>query len=80
MKQQQLKIIQDEMVGIVTVKEDSQLNKIAADKVIIDENVTARLFGSVKTIILKKGAKLFFHGIISGDIKNSGGEIFIFSK
>jgi len=77
---QQLKIIHDEMVGVVKVKEDSQLNKIAAEKVIIDENVTARLFGSVKTIILKKGAKLFFHGIVYGDIKNNGGEIFIFSK
>ena len=74
----ELKIIHDEIVGVVKIKEDSQFNKIRADKVIIAENTTARLFGMVKDIVLKKGAKLFLHGQISGTIENKGGEIFIY--
>ncbi|HXB39133.1 MAG TPA: hypothetical protein VNZ49_01245 [Bacteroidia bacterium] len=78
--QYKLKIIQAETIGVVEVKENSQFNKIRADKVIVNENITARLFGRVDNIVLKKGAKLFLHGRISGAIDNKGGEIFIFKK
>ena len=75
-----LKIIHDEVISkVVKIKEHSQFNKIRADKVIVDENITVRLFGSVNDIVLKKGARLFIHGVILGAIKNKGGEIFIFN-
>jgi len=73
----QLKVIDDEIAGVVKIKEDCQYNHIEAEKVIVDAYVTARLFGRVKDIIVKKGAKVFFHGIVSGHIKNQG-EIMLF--
>lgn len=75
-----LKIISDETHGVIIIRENSQFNNINAEKVIIDENITARLFGSIKNIVLEKGSKLFLHGVISGTVKNKGGEIQIFSK
>lgn len=75
---QDLKIIREEVVGIIKIEEDSQFNHVRAEKVVVNENITARLFGSVKTIVLKKGAKLFLHGVISGKVKNNGGEIYVF--
>ncbi|MGZ3904010.1 MAG: hypothetical protein ACXVC6_09960 [Bacteroidia bacterium] len=77
---QDLRVISDETVGVVKIREDSQFNKIKAEKVIVDENVTVRLFGSVKTIVVKKGAKLFLHGVFFGNIENNGGEVYIFGK
>lgn len=73
-----LKIISEEAIGVIKINENCQFNKVRAEKVVVNENITARLFGSVKTIELKKGAKLILHGVISGTIKNEGGEIFIY--
>lgn len=75
-----LKIIHTEVGGLVVVKENSQFNNVRADKVIVRENITARLFGMVNNIVVKKGAKLFFHGKILGNIDNKGGEIFIYNE
>ena len=72
------KIIDEEAVGVIKIKEDCQFNKIKAEKVVVNENVTARLFGSVKTIVIKPGAKIFLHGEISGAVKNNGGEIYVY--
>ena len=65
---------------MVKIKEDTQFNKILADKVIVSENITARLFGKVNDVVLKKGATLFLHGMLLGGIDNQGGEIFIYAK
>jgi hypothetical protein len=73
-----LRVIQEEAIGTIKVKEDCQYNKVKADKVVIDENVTVRLYGTMNTLILKRGAKLFLHGIVYGNIENKGGEIFVF--
>ena len=77
--QNKIKIIPEKIGGVVKITEDCQFNKIRAEKVIVDENVTARLFGSVNRVVLKRGAKLFLHGIIYGTIRNLGGEIYIYS-
>lgn len=74
----QIKIIPQQTGGVVKISEDTQFNKIKADKVIVRENVTARLFGMVNDIVIEKGARLFFHGAISGIIDNRGGEIHIY--
>ncbi len=73
-----LKLIHESVFGQVCIKENSQYNNIKADKVIIAENVTARLFGSVTDIVLKKGSLIYFHGEISGNVQNEGGELHIF--
>ena len=72
-----LKVVSREISGVVKISEDCQFNKIEAEKVIIYENVTARLFGKVKDVVVKKGGRLFLHGIISGQIENKG-EIIVF--
>jgi hypothetical protein len=73
-----LRIINEEGVGNIKISESCQYNKINADKVVVAENVTVRLFGTVNTVIVHKGAKLFFHGLINGNVENKGGEIYIY--
>ncbi len=74
-----LKLVQEEVTGLVRIKENSQFNNIKAEKVIIAENITARLYGKVNDVVLKKGSRLYLHGIISGSLQNEGGEIHVFS-
>lgn len=73
----QLKVIDSEVASVVQIHENCQYNNIEAEKVIVDEYVTARLFGRVKDVVVKKGGKLFLHGIVYGSIKNQG-EIVLF--
>ncbi|MCW3076950.1 MAG: hypothetical protein JWO32_1559 [Bacteroidetes bacterium] len=79
-QQEEYKIISEQIDGKeVHIRENSQYNNIQADHVCIYEGVRARLFGHVKTqITIKKGAKLFIHGTISGNIINEGGRIYHF--
>ncbi len=77
---EQFKIIAQETNGRVRIRENSQFNNISADRVIIDENVTARLFGKVNDVVLNRGSRLFFHGSILGNVKNKGGELIIFTS
>jgi hypothetical protein len=73
-----LKIISNETYGFVRIRENSQFNNIKAERVVVEENVTARLFGKVNDVVLNRGSKLFFHGTILGNVKNKGGELMIF--
>lgn len=67
------KIIDAETKGEVLIKIDSQYNNIKADKVIVAENIKARLFGTIKDLlVIKKGAKVILHGTIKGKIENQG--------
>lgn len=75
---QDLRIIQEEAKGIIKIDENCQYNKINADKVVLNENVTVRMFGAVNSVIINKGAKLFLHGEIRGNVENKGGEIYIY--
>jgi len=76
-----IKIIKAKTTGDVVAGSDSQYNNIEADSIIVAENVTVRLFGSVKNmVILKKGSRLFMHGIIYGNVHNEGGELHIFGS
>jgi hypothetical protein len=76
----ELKIISDKTSGIVSIKENCQFNNICADKVTVARNITARLYGTVNEIVLKKGSTIYLHGKVSGKVYNEGGEIYIFSK
>ena len=75
-----LKLIQEPVSGHIRIKEHSQYNNISAEKVILLENITARLYGNIVHVVLKKGSRLYLHGIISGNVENEGGEIHIFQR
>jgi hypothetical protein len=74
------KIIPTETRGFVRISENSQFNNIRAERVIVEENVTARLYGRVNDVVIKRGARLFFHGTILGNVKNKGGELMLFAR
>ena len=72
------KIIQ-KASGNVELTFDTQVNSLNADKVVVYENISARLFGDIhKLLVLKKGSQVFLHGRILGDVKNEGGELNVF--
>ncbi len=73
-----LKLIQDTVSGHVIIKENSQYNNIKAEKVVVAEDVTVRLYGSVTDVVIKKGATVYIYGEISGNVENEGGEIHIY--
>lgn len=75
-----LKLIQQNITGLIHIKENSQFNSIKADMVILAENVTVRIFGQIGDIVLKKGSSVFIHGIVTGEIENRGGDIIIFNN
>ncbi|MGZ4097740.1 MAG: hypothetical protein ACXVNM_02600 [Bacteroidia bacterium] len=73
------KVVDAETKGEVTITIDTQYNNIKATKVIITEDVTARLYGDImEKLILKKGARLYLHGTVLGEIENEGGELYLF--
>jgi hypothetical protein len=74
------KIIETEATGEVHIMVDSQYNNIKASRVIVDEGVKARLFGTInEKLIIKKGARVNLHGTIKGTIENEG-ELYIFQS
>ncbi len=75
------KIINEEVTGVVRITVDTQFNKINADVVTVSANVNARLFGDIKEkLVLKKGSKVFLHGVVFGNVENEGGELHVFAK
>jgi len=75
-----LKLIQDEVLGHVRIKENSQYNNIKAETVMVAQNITVRLYGSVGDVILKKGSRIYLHGVITGNVQNEGGEIHFYVR
>jgi hypothetical protein len=75
-----LKLISEEIIGMIHIKENSQFNSIQSEMVILSENVKARLFGSIGDIVLKKGSSVYLHGNVTGNIFNQGGVIHIFNN
>ena len=73
-----LKLITDEIKGLITITQDSQYNNVKADTVILSKNVKARLFGQVTEVVLNPGSLLYIHGSVTGKVANNGGTIHIF--
>jgi hypothetical protein len=66
--------------GIIVIANNIQYNNIEAEKVVIEENVTARLFGKITNkLILKQGSTLYLHGSIHGNVENKGGVLNIYN-
>jgi hypothetical protein len=73
------KVIEGKVTGSVNIESNTQFNNITAEHVVISENISARLYGNIKKgVTLKKGSKLYLHGTLAGEIKNEGGQIFIY--
>ncbi|MDF2448221.1 MAG: hypothetical protein K0R26_725 [Bacteroidota bacterium] len=73
-----LKLFQNEATGVVTVTENSQYNKLRAEKIIVLAHVTARAYGEVVDVVLHEGAVFNFHGKIKGSVENLGGVYHVF--
>lgn len=72
--------VDDLTTGIIVISANIQYNNIVADKVVIEENVTARLFGRITTqLVLKHGSTLYLHGSIHGNVENKGGVLNIYN-
>jgi hypothetical protein len=79
MTKTELRIINREIEGELIINLDSQYNNLKAEIVIVKENVTARLFGTIsEQLVIKSGACVYLHGSITGNIENEGGELFIY--
>ncbi len=76
----EIKVIQDLVKGTVSIKENCQYNNIEADVVTVHPYVSARLYGTVKDVIINKESKIFLHGEISGNVLNLGGEFHVYPK
>lgn len=76
----EFKIVSEHIMGDVTITENVQFNYITAETVIVAEGVRARLYGSVsKKLVVKKNARIFIHGNVTGEVIDEGGRIFIFN-
>ncbi|MCE3278974.1 MAG: hypothetical protein K0S44_1165 [Bacteroidetes bacterium] len=72
--------VNDLITGTIVITNNIQYNNIEAEKVIIEENVTARLFGKITDkLVLKPGATLYLHGSIYGNVENKGGVLNIYN-
>ncbi|MGQ0827930.1 MAG: hypothetical protein ACT4ON_06010 [Bacteroidota bacterium] len=77
----QLVNINEETTGDVFIKRNTQYNDLKANNVTVEENITTRIFGTIKGLLtLKKGSIVYLHGIIYGSMHNEGGELHIFNK
>ncbi|MES2565299.1 MAG: hypothetical protein V4565_00430 [Bacteroidota bacterium] len=73
-----LKLIQEEITGTLNIVENCQYNNVNAETVVLEMNVTARLYGKVQNVVLKQGAVLLLHGTITGNVEDTGGTLHIF--
>ncbi|HEY6162949.1 MAG TPA: hypothetical protein VI112_17090 [Bacteroidia bacterium] len=75
-----MKTISDSIQGDLTIKEDSTFHNVYLQSLIVEENIMARLYGIVEdTIHIKKGATVYLHGKLQGEVINEGGIVYIFS-
>jgi len=73
------KIISTLTARQVEVSENTQFNHIEAACVIVMDGVRARLYGTVtELLVIKKDAKVFVHGAVTGKIQDEGGRLYIF--
>jgi hypothetical protein len=72
--------ITEEIREDLTIKKSAQYHKLAGCNVVVDENITARLFGDVNDLHLKNGSIVFMHGKVTGTVRNENGILHLYSK
>jgi hypothetical protein len=67
------------VTGDLIVKENTTFHHVLVESVIVENGVTARLYGSVrKEIIVKTDAIAYLHGNLLGNVNNQGGTVYVF--
>jgi len=76
-----MRIVDEKTVGDLIIETDTQYNDLDAGTVVVNANVTARLYGIInKDIIIKRGSKVYIHGKLRGQVVDQGGEVYIYDK
>lgn len=71
-----MKVFQNSECSDLVISEDSQFNNINCENVVVEENVTARFYGTIKkSLTIKKGATIHLHGALQGNLINEGGTL-----
>jgi hypothetical protein len=69
-------IIRSEVSGEVKIKTDTQMHRVNATKITVEEGIKANLYGIVKEmLILKRNCVVNFYGTILGQVVNEGGSL-----
>ncbi len=68
-----MKDFRKKVSGDIVIAEDSQYHKVHNANIIVEPNVTVRIFGSIKDLHIKKNATVYLHGSLSGNLVNNGG-------
>jgi hypothetical protein len=75
---QPLKIIRDYTTGKIKIHEHAQYNHIEAENVEVMKGIRARLFGTVRDLVLHKDSRVYVHGHVNGKITDKGGRLFVY--
>jgi len=75
-----LNLVQEEITGSLTITQNTQYNNVDADSIILEKNVTARIYGNTNTVILKEGSVLYLHGKSPAKVENTRGTLHVFTK
>jgi len=76
-----MRIVDEKTVGDLIIETDTQYNDLDAGTVVVNVNVTARLYGIInKDIIIKRGSKVYIHGTLRGQVVDQGGDIYIYDR
>ncbi len=74
-----MKIVKEKVTGDLVVANDEQYQDVEVDTLIVEPNITARVFGVVKKVLfIKKNATVYFHGKLRGRLINEGGNFHAF--
>jgi hypothetical protein len=72
-------IIHKQVTGDLIITEEAQYNHLLCDNLIVEENITTRLYGIIqKDVTIKKGSIIYLHGRIHGKVTNEGGVLYSF--
>jgi len=74
-----MKIIENKIIGDVTLNQDTELYGMIVGSTIIEENILLKLHGTITgNLILHKKSTVLHHGTVNGDVINEGGFLNIF--
>jgi hypothetical protein len=69
-QEQPLKVVRTHITGKIKIAENTQFNQIDAEYIEVLPGVRARVFGTVKDLVIHPECKVFIHGRITGTITN----------
>ncbi len=64
--------------GRIFVNRNTQFNDVNAELVEIGKNVSARIFGTIDSLVLNEGSKLHLHGSVKNVLRNPGSMLIVY--